>query len=186
MSVFLRCVLKTSLHLGKGNKLRTCSGGIQLCAQECATDCFQAGKNCCGECSITFLTFKIEEFELSSDDQRKACPFAVWLFYWLVSPGPLLLGFMCSLRGNQAGAGETDTQWLRALVALLKDLGLIPSTYLCGSSQLSVTPVLRNLMPSSGPCMHCTHGVYRHTCKHKIYNKICTHKNHKVKTKESR
>ena len=37
--------------------------------------------------------------------------------------------------------------WLRAMTAFPEDLGLSPSTY---SSQLSVTPLLKNFVPSFG------------------------------------
>jgi hypothetical protein len=47
------------------------------------------------------------------------------------------MGRKIKLRTERMGSGET-AQWLRALAALLEDLGLIPSTHI-GNSQLSAT-----------------------------------------------
>lgn len=51
-------------------------------------------------------------------------------------------------------------QWLRALVALPKDPGSVPSF---SGSQLSAIPVPKALTSSSGPCAHCMHAMYTHT-----------------------
>jgi hypothetical protein len=38
-----------------------------------------------------------------------------------------------------------------------------------GYSQLSVTPVLVDLVPSSGLVRHYMHRMYRHTCRHNTH-----------------
>ena len=56
------------------------------------------------------------------------------------------------------------TQRLRVLAALAEDLGMIPSIH--KGSQLSMTPVLEDTMPSSGLYRNCMHRcTYTHTGK---------------------
>ena len=43
-------------------------------------------------------------------------------------------------------------QWLRALTVLPEDLGLIPSNHMAAHNPL--TPVLEDIMPSSGQVLH--------------------------------
>lgn len=53
-------------------------------------------------------------------------------------------------------AGEI-AQWSGVLAAHLKNCVRFPASS-SGGSKLSATPALGNLMPSSGPMGHCTHG----------------------------
>jgi hypothetical protein len=68
---------------------------------------------------------------------------------------------------------------------MLKSAGQFPkgpglaSQHPHGSSQLSITPVLRDPMPSSSLCTHCTRVVHRHTCVQ------AKHHTHKIKFKKS-
>lgn len=55
------------------------------------------------------------------------------------------------------GLKRQTAQLLGVLVALSEDLGSSQDSH--GSSQLPVTPVPGNLMPSSGLCGHCTYGT---------------------------
>lgn len=75
------------------------------------------------------------------------------------------------LAKNAGPVSREMTQQLRTPVALPEDQVLIPSTY------VSVTPVPRDLIPSSGFCRHYMYVLHRHTYKqntyiHKITNKF--------------
>lgn len=58
------------------------------------------------------------------------------------------------------GTGVT-ARWLRALRILPEDPGLVPSTHMAALNHL--TPVLGDLMPSSGLQGNCMHMVHRNT-----------------------
>jgi hypothetical protein len=58
---------------------------------------------------------------------------------------------------------------VRALAALSEDLGSISSTHV--GSDLPVTPLLEDLMPSPGLQGNYTHMVYRHTGRQNIHLK---------------
>ena len=62
----------------------------------------------------------------------------------------------------QCGPGER-VQWSRALAALPKNLGSIPSTHMNAHSLLM--PIPEALVPSTGLCRYCMHMVPRHTCR---------------------
>lgn len=64
-----------------------------------------------------------------------------------------MVGFLNILFEESILWGEEMTQMLRALSALLEDMNLIPSTQ--RQFIKSVTPVPRNLTPSSGLLGHC-------------------------------
>ena len=57
------------------------------------------------------------------------------------------------------GAGEM-AQKLRALVVLTDDLGSILSTHMVAHNHQCW-----GVMPSSGFCRYCTHGVHIHMCR---------------------
>jgi hypothetical protein len=84
------------------------------------------------------------------------------------------------------GTGEMAQQ-LKALVTLAEEPAL-DFQYPNGSSQLSVTPVSRDLMPSSGLCRHQVHALCRHPCrqnthiKYKKVNLRIVFKNYKAHT----
>lgn len=62
----------------------------------------------------------------------------------------------CSLKMVFCRAREM-AQLLRAIAALLKNLDLIPSTWV-RSLPIALTPIPGTPMPSSGPYRHCTQG----------------------------
>lgn len=54
---------------------------------------------------------------------------------------------------------------VRALASYLWDPSLNPSTYMA-----FVTPVLGDMMPSSGLCVHCMHVVYNYACRQNTHS----------------
>lgn len=70
---------------------------------------------------------------------------------------------LLNAKNAQERAGEM-ARWVRGLAALLEDLGSIPS-----SSQPSVNPVLRDLMPPSGLNGNWMYMVHSDTCPQNIH-----------------
>jgi hypothetical protein len=66
------------------------------------------------------------------------------------------------------GSGEM-IQWLRALTVLLKDPDLSLST------QMPVTPLPGDPVPTSGLYGHCIHVAYRHTHRQNIHTHEMMH-----------
>lgn len=62
------------------------------------------------------------------------------------------------------GAGEMGQRGRGPHAAPAKDLGLVFGTHVKAR-----TPVLWDLMPSSGLSGHCTHGLHRHIHINKIF-----------------
>ena len=99
----------------------------------------------------------------------------------LVPGGPggsgwlILLFFPLSFLNFKLKRAREVTEQLRTLADLPEGPGF-NSQHPHINSQLSMTPVPGDLMPSSGLCRHCMHVVYRHTCW-----QICIQ--HKIKTK---
>lgn len=68
---------------------------------------------------------------------------------WLPMPQFSLLPDSGASAFNKRKAGTDEIAWkLRALASFTEDLGSLPSTYVCGSSQPSVTPVSGDVRPS--------------------------------------
>ena len=69
-----------------------------------------------------------------------------------------------------SGSWQTKVQWLRALVAVSEDVGLVPSTHMAAHNHLCVTLVLGGPMPSSDLCRHqaCMWSTYT-TCSQNIH-----------------